>query len=102
MIDETDFTTPIHPGEILKEEYLEPYGLSANRLAGALDVPANRVSAIIKGTRNITADTALRLSAFFGTTPEFWMNLQDQYELEVAKQEPMPAIEPVGHLLAAE
>ena len=77
---------PVHPGEVLCEE-LEELGLSANAMAQALDVPANRVSAILKGQRGVTADTALRLSRFFGTTPQVWMNLQKTYELRVAENE---------------
>ncbi len=77
---------PVHPGEVLREE-LEELGLSANAMAQALDVPANRISAILKAQRGITADTALRLSRFFGTTPQVWMNLQKTYELRVAEIE---------------
>lgn len=76
---------PVHPGEILRDE-LEELDLSANALAQALHVPANRISAILKGQRGITADTALRLSRFFGTTPQMWMNLQKTYELRVAEK----------------
>lgn len=72
---------PIHPGEILREEFLSHSDLSANALAGAIGVPANRLTAIMKETRGISADTAYRLAAFFDTTPEFWMNLQAAYEL---------------------
>jgi addiction module HigA family antidote len=79
--------TPIHPGEILREEYLVPMGLSANALAGRLGVTAARVNEIVKEKRGITADTALRLAKFFGTTPEFWINLQKRYELECARRE---------------
>ena len=74
---------PIHPGEILKMEFLDELELSAYALAKALAVPANRVTAILNGERAITADTALRLSRFFGTTAEFWLNLQVHYDLEV-------------------
>jgi addiction module HigA family antidote len=77
---------PVHPGEILGEE-LEELGLSANALAKALDVPTNRVTAILKGQRGITADTALRLSRYFGTTPQLWQNLQKAFELRVAEIE---------------
>ncbi len=84
---------PIHPGEILREEFVAPLGLSGNALARALCVPANRVNAILKETRNLTADTALRLARFFGTTPEFWMNLQKTYELRLAEVTAGPAIE---------
>ncbi len=76
---------PVHPGEILQEEYLVPLGMSANALADALGVPANRISQILRGRRSVTAETALRLSVAFGTTPEFWMNLQSAYDLAVAK-----------------
>jgi addiction module HigA family antidote len=75
---------PIHPGEILKMEFLDELDLSAYALAKALAVPANRVTAIVNGERAITSDTALRLSRFFGTTAEFWLNLQVHYDLEVA------------------
>ena len=75
---------PVHPGEILGEE-LDELGLSANALAKALDVPTNRVTAILKGQRGITADTALRLSRYFGTTPQLWQNLQKAFELRVAE-----------------
>ena len=76
---------PIHPGEILYAEFLEPLDLSANALAKHIHVPGNRISAIVKGDRGITGDTALRLAAALGTTPEFWMNLQKSYELELAR-----------------
>ena len=76
-----------HPGEILAEEFLIPLGLSANALAVALRVPATRIGAIIKGERSVTADTALRLARFFGTSPEFWVNLQAMHDLTKAKQE---------------
>jgi len=75
---------PIHPGEVLKEEIAE-IGMTANAFAQALHVPANRITAILNGTRSITADTALRISLFFGTTPEFWLNLQTSYDLKVAR-----------------
>jgi addiction module HigA family antidote len=74
----------IHPGEILKEEFLVPYGLSANRLAKAIGVPTNRITEIVNGTRNITGETAVLLGHAFGTTPEFWLNLQSRYELDLA------------------
>lgn len=77
---------PITPGEILYEEFLKPYGISQRKLAEALHVPANRINQIINGTREITADTALRLAKFFGMEPEFWLNLQIQYNLRIEKQ----------------
>ncbi|MDP3283594.1 MAG: HigA family addiction module antitoxin [Desulfobacterales bacterium] len=76
---------PIHPGEVLKEELAE-IGMTANAFAQALHVPANRITAILNGTRSITADTALRISLFFGTTPEFWLNLQTSYDLKIARE----------------
>jgi addiction module HigA family antidote len=77
--------TPIHPGEILADE-LSEVGISAAQLARTLRVPANRISQIIAGKRAISADTALRLARYFGTTPDFWMNLQKTYELDLARQ----------------
>jgi addiction module HigA family antidote len=77
--------TPIHPGEILGDE-LEELGMSAARLARTLSVPANRISQIIAGKRAITADTALRLARYFGTSADFWMNLQKSYDLDLARQ----------------
>ncbi len=76
---------PIHPGEILLEEFMEPLGLSQNKLAEALGVDAGRTNRIVTGKCSITADTALRLAKYFGTTPQLWMNLQSHYELEVAQ-----------------
>jgi addiction module HigA family antidote len=81
----TKLMTPVHPGEILKEEFMRPLSLSANALARAVRVPPNRISAIVNGERALTADTALRLARAFGTTPEFWLNLQKQYELDCAR-----------------
>jgi addiction module HigA family antidote len=78
---------PIHPGEILNEEFLLPLEMSANKLAAAINVPTNRLTAIIKGQRAVTADTALRLAKGFNTTPEFWMNLQKTFELRTAEQD---------------
>lgn len=83
--------TPIHPGAILAEE-LEEIGISAAELARLIGVPANRVSQIIAGKRSITADTALRLAQYFGTSAEFWMNLQKIYELDLARKEAGAAI----------
>lgn len=74
---------PIHPGEILEKEFLEPLNVSQYRLAVDLGVPPRRINEIVHGLRGITADTALRLAHYFGTTPEFWMNLQAAFDLEV-------------------
>ncbi len=83
---------PIHPGEVLREEFLVPLDMSANKLAAAIDVPANRITEIVAERRNLTADTALRLARFFETSPEFWMNLQQAYELRTAERESGPAL----------
>ncbi len=78
---------PVHPGEILREEYMKPLGLSMNKLALALRVPVTRIAEIVHERRGITTDTALRLARYFKTTPVFWMNLQVRYALEVAEDE---------------
>ncbi|HLT45602.1 MAG TPA: HigA family addiction module antitoxin [Rubricoccaceae bacterium] len=78
---------PVHPGEILQEEFLTPMGLSQNRLATRIRVPARRINEIVLGKRRITADTALRLGRFFGVSPQFWMNLQARYDLDLAQDE---------------
>jgi addiction module HigA family antidote len=82
-----------HPGEVLKEEFLDPLGLSVNALAMALRVPATRIGAVVKGERSVTADTALRLARFLGTSPEFWMNLQAMHDLTKARMESGKMIE---------
>jgi addiction module HigA family antidote len=82
-----------HPGEIILEEYLKPLSMSVNALAIALRVPATRMGAIVKGERGVTADTAMRLARYFGTTPEFWMNLQAMYDLTKARAESGAKIE---------
>lgn len=77
---------PIPPGEILCEEFMKPMGVSQNKLSRDIDAPVGRINEIIHGARTITPDTALRLSAYFGTTPEFWIHLQSQYDLKIAKR----------------
>ena len=77
---------PTHPGEILREDFLGPLGISVYALAKAIRVPRSRINDIVRGRRTITADTALRLARYFGTTPEFWVNLQAGYDLEIAKE----------------
>ncbi|MBS9781212.1 MAG: HigA family addiction module antidote protein [Gammaproteobacteria bacterium] len=77
---------PIHPGEILREDYLIPLGMSANALAIALQVPATRINDIVREKRAITPDTALRLAKYFDSTPEFWLNLQNSYDVKVTQQ----------------
>lgn len=76
----------IHPGEILLEEFIKPHGLNANRLACALGVPPNRITAIIKGSRGISGETAVLFGRAFSTTPEFWLDLQSRYDLDLASR----------------
>lgn len=90
-----------HPGEVLSEEFLKPLGLSVNALALALRVPATRIGAIVKGERSVTADTALRLSRFFGTSAEFWINLQAMHDLTKTRMQSGSAIERDVHPRAA-
>lgn len=93
----------IHPGEVLQEEFLVPFGISAYKLAKDTGIPQTRVSEIIKGNRRITADTALRLSKYFGNSARFWLGLQDDYDLEeeiVAKQAVIDAIKTVSRSAA--
>jgi addiction module HigA family antidote len=78
---------PIHPGEVLYHDFLEPMGISANRLAKHINVPPNRITAVINGQRGVTGDTALRFSRAFGTSPDFWINLQSHFDLECAKDD---------------
>jgi addiction module HigA family antidote len=85
--------TPIHPGEILLEEFLKPLGINSHRLAMALRVPPNRIAQIIDGRRSITADTALRLGRYFSVNPQFWLNLQSSFDLRVAIREHLAQIE---------
>jgi addiction module HigA family antidote len=94
---------PVSPGEILLEEFMKPLGLSANALALALRVPATRIGDIVRPEkpRGISADTALRLARYFGTSPEFWLNLQSAYDLSVALAEHGPSIERDVHPRAA-
>ncbi len=77
--------TPVHPGEVLAKEFLKPMGLSQNRLALDIGVPPRRINEIVLRKRSITADTALRLSRYFGNSPRFWMGLQNDYELDMAE-----------------
>src|ERR1700738_439016 len=89
--------TPIHPGEHLAQE-LKELGISAAELARQIDVPVNRVTGIINGQRSVTADTALRLGHWFGTSPEFWLNLQTLYELRLAREEIGASVEKLPKL----
>jgi addiction module HigA family antidote len=78
---------PVHPGEVLLEEFLKPTGLSQNRLSLDIGVPARRINEIVLGRRRISADTALRLARYFGNSPQFWLGLQSDYDLDVAEDE---------------
>ncbi|MGH8398238.1 MAG: HigA family addiction module antitoxin [Gammaproteobacteria bacterium] len=88
---------PIHPGEILFEEFMKPMDISINRLARELSVPPNRVSEIVNGKRGISADTALRLGKFFNVSPETWQGLQAEYDLRIARRTTGPEIEKRVH-----
>lgn len=89
---------PIHPGEILLTEFLEPLGVTQHRVAIAIGVPPRRINEIVHGTRRITADTALRLSKYFGTSERFWLNLQARYDLEVERSHIGPALDAITPL----
>lgn len=83
---ETDLIEPIHPGEILMEDFIEGFGITQNKLAVSIGVPPRRINEIVHGKRGITADTAIRLARYFGTSEEFWMNLQSNYELRLERR----------------
>ncbi len=86
-MNDTDKLHPVHPGEVLQEEFLTPMGLSQNQLALAIRVPVRRINEIVQGKRRITADTALRLARYFAMSPQFWLGLQMDYDLDVAEDE---------------
>jgi addiction module HigA family antidote len=92
---------PVHPGEILLTEFLEPLGVSQYQLAKAVDVPARRINEIVHGQRRISADTALRLARYFGTSERFWMNLQARYDLEIEKDRLGTTLEEIQPFSAA-
>jgi addiction module HigA family antidote len=92
---------PIHPGEVLLVEYLEPLGVTQHRLAVSIGVPPRRINEIVHGKRRITADTALRMARYFGTTERFWMNLQGRYDLEVERDRLLDALEEIQPLRIA-
>ncbi|WP_315242193.1 HigA family addiction module antitoxin [Rothia aeria] len=81
----TDKIAPIHPGEVLLEDFIEGFGITQNKVAVAIGVPPRRINEIVHGKRGITADTAVRLARYFGTTPQFWLNLQTTYELDMVE-----------------
>ncbi|HJG92180.1 MAG TPA: HigA family addiction module antitoxin [Brachybacterium massiliense] len=95
---EADLIEPIHPGEVLMEDFIEGFGITQNKLAVSIGVPPRRINEIVHGKRGITADTAIRLARYFGTSEEFWMNLQSHYELRLegrALQDQIEAIAPL-------
>ena len=92
---------PIHPGEVLLADFLVPLGVTQNRLAVAIDVPPRRINEIVHGKRRITADTALRLSRFFGTSDRFWMNLQSRYDIELERDQLRDTLEAITPLEVA-
>ncbi len=94
-------TAPIHPGEVLLEEFLEPLGVTQHRLAVSIGVPPRRINEIVHGKRRITADTALRLARYFGTTDRFWLNLQTRFDLEVEKDHLGASLEAIRPLQSA-
>ncbi|MGG5173537.1 HigA family addiction module antitoxin [Pseudarthrobacter sp. J1763] len=85
-ITDVDLIEPIHPGEILMEDFIEGFGITQNKLAVSIGVPPRRINEIVHGKRGITADTAIRLARYFGTSEEFWMNLQSNYELRLERR----------------
>lgn len=104
MMNKHDILEPINPGEILREDFLEPLGISINQLSRDLSVPPNRISEIVNGKRAITADTALRLERYFGIEAQFWLNLQTEFDLRMMKRKIGPDIEkriiPAKHIVA--
>jgi len=96
----TNKLSPIHPGEVLLEEFIKPMNLSQNRLAIDIGVDARRINEIVLGKRSITADTALRLARFFGNSPQFWLGLQTQYDLDITEDQLGKRLEREVHPLA--
>jgi addiction module HigA family antidote len=97
-VNEVSKLVPIHPGEVLMEDFIEPLGITQHKVAVAIGVPPRRINEIVHGKRRITADTALRLSRYFGTTDLFWINLQNRYDIEVEKDalgDSLDSIEPL-------
>lgn len=96
----TDLMDPVHPGEVLMEDFIEGFGITQNKLAVSIGVPPGRINEIVHGRRGVTADTAVRLARYFGTSEEFWMNLQSHYELRLerrAVREQLDGILPIQH-----
>lgn len=94
-------TPPIHPGEVLMEEYLQPLEVTQHRLAVAIGVPPRRINEIVHGKRRISTDTALRLARYFGTSERFWLNLQDRYDIEIERDRLGPTLQEIQPLIYA-
>lgn len=97
----TDLIEPIHPGEVLMEDFIKGFGITQNKLAVAIGVPPRRINEIVHGKRGITADTAVRLAKYFGVSAEFWMNLQTHYELRIERRELRDAVDAIEPIQAA-
>ncbi|MGN6128125.1 MAG: HigA family addiction module antitoxin [Humibacter sp.] len=97
----TEKLPPVHPGEVLMEDFIEGFGITQNKLAVSIGVPPRRINEIVHGKRAITADTALRLAKFFGTTAQFWLNLQTRYDLDLAEDRVSAQIAAITPLRAA-
>ena len=97
----TDKIAPIHPGEVLMEDFIEGFGITQNKLAVSIGVPPRRINEIVHGKRGITADTALRLGKLFGTTAQFWLNLQTLYDLDLAEDRAAEQIDAIVPLQSA-
>jgi len=101
ITDPQDVMPPIHPGEVLAEDFLEGLGVTQHRLAVSIGVPPRRINEIVHGKRAVTADTALRLSRYFGTSAEFWLNLQSKYELDLAEDRMAGQLDAIAPLQVA-
>ena len=97
----TEKWAPVHPGEVLMEDFLKGFGITQNKLAVSIGVPPRRINEIVHGKRAVTADTALRLGKYFGIDPQFWLNLQSRYDLELAEDTVADEIEAIRPLAAA-
>lgn len=97
----TDLIEPIHPGEVLMEDFIKGFGITQNKLAVAIGVPPRRINEIVHGKRGITADTAVRLAKYFGVSAEFWMNLQAHYELRIERRKLRDAVDAIEPIRAA-
>ena len=98
---DADRIDPIHPGEVLMEDFIEGFGITQHRVAVAIGVPPRRINEIVHGSRGVSADTALRLGRYFGTSAQFWLNLQSQYDLDVAQDGLAEQIEAITPIRAA-